>query len=96
MSTQETGIPAGWSIDTGDWSVGLCGTEAIHEACPEWDDDFSVIGDDLWREVGRIYKPMPGGGVEVISRIRVTCMSCDATMDVFQWDISSLPDEAYL
>lgn len=89
---QQTPEIQGWSIDTGDSSVGLFGTEAIHENCPKWDEDSAIIGDDRWTEVGRIYEPK-SYGVEVVSLIQVTCGACGEVLWLSQQDISSLADE---
>ena len=83
----------GWRIDPGDPSVGIFGTEAIHDTCPAWDETTSVIGYDAWVEMGRTYKPSPGM-VEIISRLHITC-GCGEVLTVWEWDVSFIEDSSH-
>jgi hypothetical protein len=95
-------IPDGWTIDAGDPSVGIFGREAVHEACPKWEDAVMdnglaaefIIGDDQWVEVGRTYRPLLASngevwGTEIVQRIRITC-GCGDHFDIVETDISTL------
>jgi hypothetical protein len=84
--------PDGWVLDSADPSVGIFGTAFIHDACPKWDEDRSVIGDDEMVQIGVKYMPKSWGN-EIELRFRVTCKACGATSDWYSYDYSPNEEE---